>query len=68
MEHIRKTETMGAPTERACEYLGKRVMHTVFGVGTVIGLPKSQEGFIVQFDAVVTPRTLSLGNHLKFAE
>jgi len=33
------------------------VKHPVVGEGTVIGIPRGQEGVIVQFDSMVTPRT-----------
>ena len=38
---------------------GKRISHPIFGDGTVIGVPNDREGVIVQFDAIVTPRTFS---------
>jgi len=37
--------------------VGRRVRHPIFGEGTVIGVPRDQEGIIVQFDTVHTPRT-----------
>ncbi len=57
LEQIRKTEDTGrsAPSEDAA--VGRRILHPVFGEGTVIGIPKGQEGIIVQFDNVHTPRT-----------
>lgn len=39
------------------ELVGDRVVHPVFGEGTVIGIPKDQEGVIIQFANIVTPRT-----------
>ena len=39
------------------EAVGRRVRHSVFGEGTVIGTPKEGQGYIVQFDNMVTPRT-----------
>ena len=39
--------------------VGKRVKHGVFGGGTIIGLPRGQTGYIIQFDNVPTPRTLT---------
>ncbi|MBR2422397.1 MAG: UvrD-helicase domain-containing protein [Oscillospiraceae bacterium] len=41
----------------SCTQVGKRVMHPVFGEGTVIGIPRGQEGVIVQFLQMPTPRT-----------
>ena len=65
MEQIQKTESMEEPTIRPNENVGKRVRHPVFGEGTIIGIPRGQEGVIVQFDSMVTPRTLSLGAKLE---
>jgi hypothetical protein len=42
------------------------VLHPVFGEGTVIGKPRDQEGYIVQFDAMVTPRTFGASVKLVF--
>jgi len=57
LEYIRKTESMEAPERRKDESVGKRVRHPVFGEGTVIGVPRDGEGYIIQFDHMVTPRT-----------
>ena len=57
LEEIRKTEDTVPRKEAPCEIVGKRVRHLVFGDGTVIGVPRGQEGVIVQFDNMVTPRT-----------
>ena len=57
MNHIRKTEALDAAPQRPNESVGKRVLHPVFGEGTIIGVPREQEGFIIQFDSMVTPRT-----------
>ena len=46
--------------------VGKRVKHPIFGEGTVIGVPRGAEGWIIQFDAVVTPRTLGPGAKIEF--
>jgi len=54
---IRKTEPEERGTPRISEVVGKRVCHNVFGEGTVIGRSRDSEGIIVQFDAMVTPRT-----------
>ena len=57
LEQIRKTEDMGKRSETVCELVGRRVLHPVFGEGSVVGTPRDQEGVIVQFDSMVTPRT-----------
>jgi len=57
MEQIRKSEDTGRGVSEKEALVGKRVLHPVFGEGTVIGLPRGQEGYIVQFDGMVTPRT-----------
>lgn len=57
LEQIRRTEDMDARPERPNEAVGKRILHPVFGEGTVIGVPRGQEGIIVQFDSIHTPRT-----------
>ncbi len=57
LEEIRKTEDIGPRPQAVSELAGKRVLHPVFGEGTVIGIPRGQEGVIVQFDSMVTPRT-----------
>jgi len=54
---IRRTECMDAPPAAVSTSVGKRVCHPVFGEGTVIGTPRDQEGYIIHFDAIVTPRT-----------
>ena len=66
MNHIRKTEDLGPAPERPNESIGKRVLHPVFGEGSVIGIPRGQEGFIVQFDNMVTPRTFGPAVKLVF--
>lgn len=45
---------------------GGRVRHAVFGEGTLIGFSSNQEGMIVQFDSMVTPRTLAPGVRLEY--
>ena len=44
--------------------IGMRVLHPIFGEGTVIGVPREGEGIIVQFDSMVTPRTFGPGAKL----
>lgn len=57
MEQIRKTEDIDSRPEQPGELVGKRVLHPVFGEGSIIGIPRGQEGVIIQFDSMVTPRT-----------
>ncbi len=57
MEQIRKTEDTQTRPQQPGGLVGKRVLHPVFGEGTVIGVPRGQEGIIVQFTNMVTPRT-----------
>ena len=61
MEQIRKTENTEQRHTSGNEQIGKRVLHPIFGEGAVIGIPRGQEGVIVQFDSVVTPRTFGPG-------
>ena len=65
---IRETEAPERQTRPGEGMVGKRVSHPVFGAGTVIGVPRGQEGYIVQFDAVPTPRTLGPGAKLTVLE
>ena len=66
LAEIRKTENpdMSAITRSA--QIGKRVLHPVFGEGLVIGLPRGQEGIIVQFETTNTPRTFGPSAKLTF--
>ena len=57
LAQIRRTEDLDPRPEQPNAMVGKRVLHMVFGEGTVIGIPRDQEGYIVQFDSMVTPRT-----------
>ena len=66
LHHIRLTEDTGPAPERPNESVGQRVLHPVFGEGTVIGIPRGQAGYIVQFDAMVTPRTFGPAVKLVF--
>lgn len=66
MDKIRETEDFEPRKEVPSEFIGKRVLHPVFGEGTVIGTPRDQEGYIVQFDSMVTPRTFSATVKLVF--
>lgn len=64
LEQIRKSEHWQTPAPAACDQVGRRVMHPVFGEGTVIGVPRNQEGLIVQFASIHTPRTFAPGAKL----
>lgn len=64
MVQIRKTEAAEAPVQTENALLNKRIRHSIFGEGRIIGFPKNQEGIIVQFDTVVTPRTF--GTNAKY--
>ena len=66
MDKIRQTEDLEPRKEIPSAFIGKRVLHPVFGEGTVIGKPRDQEGFIVQFDTIVTPRTFGASAKLVF--
>ena len=66
LERIRGTEDVERPARQTNALIGRRVSHGVFGQGVVIGIPRDQEGVIVQFDAMVTPRTFGPGVKLTF--
>ena len=66
MNKIRETEDMVPRKEVPAEFVSKRVLHPVFGEGTVIGKPRDQEGYIVQFDSMITPRTFGAGAKITF--
>ncbi|MBQ9148815.1 MAG: UvrD-helicase domain-containing protein [Oscillospiraceae bacterium] len=66
MAHIRKTENLETAPARKDEAVGKRVLHPIFGEGNVIGIPRGQEGYIIQFDSIVTPRTFGPAVKLTF--
>jgi len=57
LEQIRKTEKLDESIPKQIDQVGKRILHPVFGEGTIIGVPRGEEGIIVQFDAMHTPRT-----------
>ena len=57
MEQFRNTEAPSAPRNPE-PVTNRRVLHPVFGEGTVIGIPREKQGIIVQFDSMATPRTL----------
>ena len=63
---IEKTENLTSRAEKKPDCVGKRVRHLIFGEGTVIGVPRDREGYIIQFDAIPTPRTLAPNGKLEF--
>ena len=65
-ERIRKTEEMETPENEISDCVGKRVLHPVFGEDSVIGIPRDQQGVIVQFDSMVTPRTFGPGAKIAY--
>ncbi len=64
LEQIRRTENMDGPLQGTSERIGKKVCHPVFGEGTIIGVPRDQEGIIVQFGTIHTPRTFGPGTKM----
>lgn len=56
LAEIRKTESP-EPAPKTEMVTGGRVLHPIFGEGTIIGLPRETAGIIVQFDTMATPRT-----------
>lgn len=68
VRRIRMTENSGGIAAREENVVGKRVIHAVFGYGTIIGIPRDCKGYIVQFDTIVTPRTFGPAVTLEFAE
>ena len=66
LAQIRLTEDFTPRPEQPSALVGKRVRHMVFGEGTVIGIPRDREGYIVQFDTIVTPRTFGASVKLEF--
>ena len=65
---IAKTEDLAPREPKKPECVGKRVRHFIFGEGTVIGIPRDREGYIIQFDAIPTPRTLAPNGKLAFLD
>lgn len=63
---IRETEEQGSRKDDMGNLIGKRVSHSILGEGTVIGLPRSGQGLIVQFDEMVTPRTFADSSKITF--
>jgi len=65
---IRKTENRVSDAACKGNMIGKQVLHPIFGSGKVIGIPRDTGGYIVQFDAIVTPRTFGPAAKLAFVE
>ncbi len=53
-----------APAKKGEYIIGDRVEHEIFGRGEIIGFGEGGTGYIVQFDAVDTPRTISFSCRL----
>lgn len=68
LEQIHRTEDWAERKPQTSPLVGKRVLHPVFGEGTVIGIPRGQEGIIIQFDAMDTPRTFGPAAKLTYLE
>ena len=66
LEKISQTEELEPRKEKPNALVGKRVRHPVFGEGSVIGVPRGQEGYIIQFDNIVTPRTFGATAKIEF--
>ena len=66
LEQIRKTENMEELPQKTSHIVGKRVLHPVFGEGSIIGIPRDQEGVIIQFDGMITPRTFAASAKLTY--
>ncbi|MBQ7000076.1 MAG: UvrD-helicase domain-containing protein [Oscillospiraceae bacterium] len=66
LDRVNQTEKYDTRLVNTDEKIGKHVVHPVFGEGVIIGIPRGQEGVIVQFDAMATPRTF--GPSVKLAE
>ncbi len=58
---IAGTENLRPRVPREDPQIGKTVNHPIFGPGKIIGIPRDQSGYIIQFDRIPTPRTLSKG-------
>ena len=66
LRSIQETEDWASDTPKQSDLVGKRVTHQVFGPGTVIGIPRDDQGIIVQFDTIVTPRTFADAGKVQF--
>ncbi len=65
---IQKTENLEPRTPREDPEIGRTVRHPVFGEGKIIGIPRDQSGYIIQFEKVPTPRTLAKSAKLEFVQ
>ena len=66
LEQIRRTEDTETPMPQKADQIGRRVLHPVFGEGTIIGYPRGQEGVIIQFLSTITPRTFAPSANLTY--
>lgn len=57
LEQFRRTEDWKVRAAEELPLIGKRIVHPIFGEGSVIGIPRGESGVIIQFDSMVTPRT-----------
>lgn len=64
LEQFRRTEDWKVRAAEELPLIGKRIVHPIFGEGSVIGIPRGESGVIIQFDSMVTPRTF--GSSAKF--
>lgn len=65
-EVISRTEGSSSGPVSKDETIGRRVKHPVFGEGLIIGKPRDQDGVIIQFDNMVTPRTFGPSAKIAF--
>lgn len=65
LRKIRQSEDPHRAMPGDRDLVGTRVRHEVFGEGVVIGLSRDGQGRIVQFDRMVTPRTLGMAARLE---
>lgn len=57
LEQFRRTEDWKVRAAEELPLIGRRIVHPIFGEGSVIGIPRGESGVIIQFDSMVTPRT-----------
>ncbi|MBR3038367.1 MAG: UvrD-helicase domain-containing protein [Clostridia bacterium] len=58
--YIRNTERYLPDSEDALRFaVGDRVVHVLIGAGTVIDIDTDHDAYVVRFDALPTPRTIS---------
>ena len=66
MVQIRRTESADRISQPETAVSGRRILHPIFGEGTIIGIRRESQGIIVQFDSMPTPRTFASSGNLKF--